>query len=107
MDLDDDLTPAQLRALARRMARWRILRILYMGRPIGANETIIHHALTRGDFDITMQGVRNELEYLAGLELVRVSQGRTWLAEILPAGVDVVEYTTEAPAGILRPDQQG
>jgi hypothetical protein len=104
---DDELTPNQIRALARRMSRWRILRILYMGRPIGANETIILHALSRGDFEVTKQSVRNELEYLAGLKLISLAQGHTWLAEILPDGVDVVEYTTEAPAGILRPEQQG
>lgn len=106
MHKEDDLSPAQIRSIARRSLRWRILRILYMGRPIGANETIIQHALSKGEFEVTQQSLRNELEYLRDLKLVKVTEGRVWTAEILPAGTDIVEYTTDSPAGILRPEQQ-
>jgi 1,4-alpha-glucan branching enzyme len=103
---DEELSPAQIKAITRRMMRWRVLKTIYMGQDIGVNETIIHFALNKSDIEVTEQGVRVQLDYLAGLGLIHLTQGRHWNAKITPQGIDVVEYTTDCPPGILRPEVQ-
>jgi len=86
-------------------ARWRILRILDSGRPVGVNEDVIARVLRDVKLPLTMQGLRRELSYLHDLELVELEgeDTETWAAKLTAHGVDVVEYTVPAPAGIARP----
>jgi hypothetical protein len=86
-------------------ARWRILRILDAGRPIGVNEDLITRVLNEVELPITIQGVRRELTYLRDLDLIKIDgeESLTWSAKLTAAGVDIVEYTMPAPAGIARP----
>jgi hypothetical protein len=98
--------PDQLQREMKREMRWYMLRSFYMGRPIGVNERLLVHAMTLMKFEISQGGVRNELEYLAGLGLITVTQGNTWHGEITPAGVDCVEYNADCPKGIARPEQE-
>jgi hypothetical protein len=86
-------------------ARWRILRILDSGRPVGVNEDVIARVLREVRLPLTMQGVRRELSYLrdSGLAELDGEEGETWAARLTALGVDVVEYTVAAPPGIARP----
>ncbi len=86
-------------------ARWRILRILDSGRPVGVNEDVIARVLRDVKLPLTMQGLRRELTYLQGLGLAEIEdqETETWAAKLTARGVDVVEYTVTAPAGIARP----
>jgi hypothetical protein len=86
-------------------ARWRILRILDAGRPIGVNEDLITRVLNEVELPITIQGVRRELTYLRDLGLIKIEgeESMTWSAKLTAGGVDLVEYTAIAPPGIARP----
>jgi hypothetical protein len=86
-------------------ARWRILRVLDAGRPISVSETIIWRVLHDIRLPMSINSVRRELFYLRDLGLIVVEGDDTeiWLARLTARGVDVVEYTIEAPVGIARP----
>jgi DNA-binding transcriptional ArsR family regulator len=89
----------------REEARWRILRVLDAGRPIAVSETIVWRVLADLKLTLTLNTLRRELSYLRDLGLVELDGERdeTWYAKLTAQGVDVVEYTTPAPAGIARP----
>lgn len=97
----------QLERNIREEARWLILRTLYIGRPVGAPESLILRGLINAGLPVTSTNVRNELGYLAdkGLLTVNQRQRNSWHAMISAYGVDVVEYAKESPAGITRPDE--
>jgi hypothetical protein len=86
-------------------ARWRILRVLDAGRPISVSETIVWRVLHDIRLPMSINGVRRELCYLRDLGLILIEGDDTeiWLARLTARGVDVVEYTIEAPVGIARP----
>lgn len=86
-------------------ARWRILRVLDAGRPIAVSENIIWRVLHDIKLPLSMTGVRRELDYLRNLSLADLEgeEGATWYAKLTAHGVDVVEYTVDAPPGIARP----
>jgi hypothetical protein len=86
-------------------ARWRILRVLDAGRPISVSETIVWRVLHDIRLPMSINGVRRELFYLRDLGLIVIEGDDTeiWLARLTARGVDVVEYTIEAPVGIARP----
>ena len=86
-------------------ARWRILRVLDAGRPISVSETIIWRVLHDIRLPMSINSVRRELFYLRDLGLIVVEGDDTeiCLARLTARGVDVVEYTIEAPVGIARP----
>lgn len=99
---------SDLRQLEREQARWHILMILQSARPVGATEATIHMALREIVALVTPLELRQELRYMEQLSLIKLSQTGSprWSAEILPAGVDLVEYTTPdggVPRGIARP----
>lgn len=89
----------------REEARWRILRVLDAGRPIAVSETIVWRVLADIKLAFSLNALRRELSYLRDLGLLQLEGERsdTWYARLTPAGVDVVEYTAAAPAGIARP----
>ncbi|HZP45345.1 MAG TPA: hypothetical protein VFB15_06835 [Candidatus Binataceae bacterium] len=89
----------------REEARWRILRVLDAGRPIAVSENIILRVLNDVRLPIGPAGVRRELDYLRahGLAAIEDGEEETWYARLTAAGVDIVEYTAPAPAGIARP----
>jgi hypothetical protein len=86
-------------------ARWRILRILDSGRPVGVNEDVIARVLHDVKLPLTMQGLRRELAYLrdSGLITIEGEDTEVWAGKLTPHGIDIVEYTAAAPAGIARP----
>lgn len=89
----------------REETRWRILRALDAGRPLQVSETVIFRALADASLPISPAELRRELDYLRDKELIALSgeDGPVWAAELTGHGVDVVEYTVPAPAGIARP----
>jgi hypothetical protein len=89
----------------REEARWRILRVLDAGRPIGVSETIVWRVLADIKLAITLNALRRELTYLRdrGLLEIEGEDNETWYARLTASGVDVVEYTSPAPVGIARP----
>lgn len=97
---DIDLEKSQ-----REETRWRILRALDAGRPLAVSETVLWRTLTDIDLPVTPHGVRRELTYLQDLGLVNVlgKEGPTWRADLTAKGVDVIEYTIDAPPGVDRP----
>jgi hypothetical protein len=89
----------------REEARWRILRVLDAGRPIAVSENIIWRVLHDIRLPMSVSSVRREVDYLRDLGLVEIEgEGtETWFAKLAAQGVDVVEYTVNAPAGVARP----
>jgi hypothetical protein len=96
---------ADLEQKQREEARWRILRVLDAGRPIGVNETIVWRVLHDVKIGLSLMQVRRELEYLKDLGLARLEDvgTETWSAKLTALGVDVAEYTVDSPPGIARP----
>jgi hypothetical protein len=89
----------------REEARWRILRVLDAGRPIAVSENIVWRVLHDIRLPLTITGLRREIDYLRNLGLAEIEgqETETWLAKLTAYGVDVVEYTREAPPGVARP----
>ncbi len=89
----------------REEARWRMLRVVDAGRPIAVSEQIIWRVLVDIKLSLSLVGVRRELQYLrdSGLLELEGEGGETWFAKLTASGVDVVEYTFPAPAGVARP----
>jgi hypothetical protein len=89
----------------REEARWRILRVVDAGRPVAVSEQIIWRVLTDIKISLSLNQLRRELTYLKDLGLLEL-EGEDydiWFAKLTAQGVDVVEYTVKAPAGIARP----
>jgi Fe2+ or Zn2+ uptake regulation protein len=89
----------------REEARWRILRVLDAGRPIPVSENIVWRVLHDIRMPMSASTVRREIDYLRTLGLIEVEgeDTETWFAKLTANGVDVVEYTLVAPAGVARP----
>jgi hypothetical protein len=89
----------------RQEIRWRILRVIDIGRPINVTQETLWRALDDADLLLTQQELRRELIYLEAKGLIRV-EGKTlnqWSAALTADGVDVVEYNTDSPVGVSRP----
>jgi hypothetical protein len=88
-------------------ARWIILRVLDAGRPVGCNGSLILTVLDGERLLNSPSELRRELDYLADRGLVAIEQDdndeTSFAAKLTAMGVDVVEYTAPAPAGIARP----
>jgi hypothetical protein len=89
----------------REEARWRILRVLDAGRPIAVSESIVWRVLHDIRLPMSVNSVRREISYLRDLTLIEIEGEGTeiWFAKLTAQGVDVVEYTVNAPAGVARP----
>ncbi len=89
----------------REEARWRMLRVVDAGRPVPVSEQVIWRVLTDVNVPFSLNQVRRELAYLRDLALLELTgeHNDTWFATLTAGGVDVVEYTAGAPAGVARP----
>jgi len=89
----------------REEARWRILRVIDAGRPVAVCEQIVWRVLTDIKLPLSLNQVRRELSYLrdSGLLELEGEDSDIWFARLTAQGVDVVEYTVKAPAGVARP----
>lgn len=94
----------EIEQLRREDARWKILRIIDAGRPIGVNESIVRRVLAETSLPFSKAELRRELDYIRNLGLIEIGEADgDWFAKASAAGVAVVEYTVTAPAGIARP----
>ncbi|MEO1752030.1 hypothetical protein [Thiofaba sp. EF100] len=89
----------------RETARWIVLSALYHGAGIPVAERLVLSVLEAVPIKATASDVRTHLHFLesAGMAHVKRLPDGGWVAEITKAGMDVVEYTADCPAGIARP----
>ena len=89
----------------RETLRWLILYALWASRPLGAAELMLLTYAREGVPDVTTRELRNELDYLAERELLRLDgrDGPQWRAKLTRYGTDVAEYTLPCEPGIARP----
>jgi hypothetical protein len=88
----------------REEARWRTQRVLDAGRPIAVSENIVWRILNDVSLALSIGALRPELDYLRTLGLIEIDgqQSGTWYARLTARGVDVIEYTIDAPPGVGR-----
>jgi hypothetical protein len=94
----------ELEQLQREDARWKMLRVIDAGRPVGVNESIVRRVLTDLSLPFSQADLRRELAYLRDLGLIEIGEvDGEQFAKATAAGVAVIEYTASAPAGVARP----
>ncbi len=89
----------------RESLRWYLVLALYNARPEELCEEIIQGTMRAIYPDATSIEVRQQLEYLADRELVRLRKepsGRWW-GDLTRHGTDLAEYTSDCEPGIARP----
>ena len=89
----------------RETLRWLILLTLNAARPRDAGERMVHETIRQELPDATARELRQQLDYLAERELIRLEERNspTWRAKLTRYGVDIVEYTVDCEPGIARP----
>jgi hypothetical protein len=94
----------EIEQIRREDARWKILRVIDAGRPVGVNESIIRRVLFDLSLPFSQAELRCELAYLRDLDLIEIGEADgEQFAKATAAGVEVVEYTAPAPVGVARP----
>ena len=94
----------EIEQLQREDARWKMLRVIDAGRPVGVNESIVRRVLSDLSLPFSQADLRRELAYLRDLGLIEIGEvDGEQFAKATAASVAVVEYTAPAPAGIARP----
>ena len=88
-------------------SRWEILRILDIAGWQGTTETVILSTLRAMWVDVTKDYVRNQLDYLANRDLIKLHKKEIepWAASLDRYGKDVVSYSVECEPGIARPEK--
>lgn len=93
-----------LRKVRREHLRWLVLRWLDASRPEKVADVALLAIAQTVYADATIQELRRELDYLADQHLLHLSEkGGRWYLKLTYQGVDVVEYTSQCPAGVARP----
>jgi len=89
----------------REQIRWLILVAVNSGRPEPVAEPLVLGAIQAIPVQCTALELRRELDYLEDRKLIALArlEGAPWTAELTRHGVDFVEYTIAAEAGIARP----
>jgi hypothetical protein len=94
----------EIEQMRREDARWKMLRVIEAGRPVGVNESIVRRVLSDLSLPLSQADLRRELAYLRDLDLIEIGEvDGEQFAKATAAGVAVLEYTSPAPAGIARP----
>lgn len=98
-----------LETARKKMARWRVLRILYTGQPYPVGDGLITEIMPDADLAMTPTEVRNVLQYLADKGMVEIKiikhpgEPNVWESRLLPQGIDFIEYNSPDEAGVSRP----
>lgn len=108
---DDEPKSVDMFRMQREELRWRLLRTLDSGRPGFVSEDLLWRVAQNVGLPGTLRGIRIELEWLEGLQLVQIEkgtpdQGLKWMAKLTPTGVNVTDYTSACPPGIVRPPKR-
>lgn len=96
----------ELMAKTRREAmRWHLLSAIDLSRPAGIYTEALLPIVQAAYPDATHQEVRRELDYLEARVLVTIVKDPMdrWAVDLTRHGIDLVEYTSDAQAGIARP----
>lgn len=91
--------------IRRENLRWYLILALYNARPEELCEEIIQGTMRAIIQDVTPMEVRQQLDYLADRELVKLRKepsGRWW-GDLTRFGTDLAEYTVDCEPGIARP----
>ncbi|MDY6979206.1 MAG: hypothetical protein SV201_04955 [Pseudomonadota bacterium] len=102
---------ANLENARKKMMRWRILRILYVGRPYPVGEGLIMEVMDDADLPVTQTELRSALVYLKDKDYVDYKEVRQtgeaahWEVQLRSKGVDFVEYNIPDDPGITRLQQ--
>lgn len=98
--------PVNTDRATREELRWILLRALWYARPLGCNENILRITAQDGSLPVTTLMIRQELNHLAGRDLVQLNNKlAVWHAELTPDGENLVDYRADCPPGIARPPQ--
>lgn len=103
MDVD------KLEQARKRMARWRIMKTLDIGRPLPIGEGLMLEVIADADLELTITGLKRSLQYLAGkgyvtLKTIRQPGDLDHVEIALTAkGIDFVEGSIDDDPGIARP----
>ncbi len=98
--------PVNTDRATREELRWVLLRALWYARPLGCNENILRITAQDGSLPVTTLMIRQELNYLSKCKLVQLNNKLSvWHAELTADGENVVDYRTDCPLGIARPQQ--
>ncbi len=94
----------EIERMRREDARWKMLRVIDAGHPVGVNASIIRRVLSDLSLPLSQADLRRELVYLRDLGLIEIGEADgEQFAKATAAGVAVVEYTAPVPAGVGRP----
>lgn len=93
----------------KKMARWRILRILYTSRPLPVGDGLIAEVMSDVDLNMSLTEIRSAIQYLSDrgyvqFQYVRNSDGEYWEASLSSSGVDFVEFNAPNDHGVSRPE---
>lgn len=96
---------SDLQKARREGMRWQLLNALNKARPIGAMDVLLLDVMGAIYQGVTANELHSQLDYLADHNMVDVKKQPDghWHSKLTHEGVDVVEYTTDCPAGIARP----
>mgnify|MGYP003600740869 FL=1 len=85
--------------------RWLLLNALNNARPLGAMDVLVLTVVQAIYPDATANELHAQLAYLENKELVNINRKPDghWHSLLNSNGTDVVEYTADCPAGIVRP----
>lgn len=87
-----------------KMIRYRILKVLDVGRPYPVGDGLLVDVLVDADLNVTQLETRRALQYLCDKGYVEIKDQNThWEARLLPKGVDYIENPHIKDDGISRP----
>lgn len=91
-----------------RLRRLRILQVLQQNRPDPIGDGLLGR-FVREDTDLgfTQLNIRNSLDYLAELDMVRITlrTEERWMAKIAVKGIDFLEGVGDKPQGVAHPEE--
>jgi hypothetical protein len=91
--------------IRRENMRWHLLSAVNLSRPVGIYTEALLPIVQSVYGDATHQEVRRELDYLEVREMAHIERDPTdrWFVNLTRTGIDFVEYTIDAQAGVARP----
>jgi hypothetical protein len=95
-------------AEVRREARWAFMLSLYHAQELGCNQTILQRLLSDLHLPLSVAEIKVQLAYLAELGFCKIVSpfDGNFRAIITAKGQDLVNYDSECPPSIARPDRK-
>ncbi|PCI62034.1 MAG: hypothetical protein COB35_04965 [Gammaproteobacteria bacterium] len=87
-----------------KIKRLRVLQTLDLVRPEVASAQLILRSLSEDkDLALTISDIQRALDYLAQRQLINLVDAKSWMAKILPDGIDYLDGHGNNIAGVARP----